>query len=533
MPVALDMFMNQVEQITGKQIPKEFRQGIKANPQDFTQMLTQSYLNNPQMGKEEFAASINPQAMLGMMMAFGGKKKAEEAAASQRAQFSAATGPAGAAPPQNTTALTAKRDRIEQALADPNMADAQRKSLEKILEATNSQLGTSVDDKSKGLAIAREFNLDPGNPQHQQLISQELVRRDAAAAGATEFAKNNAAPLPANVAQDTGLNPLLTRGEARSMPGASGVQLPSQAQIAGQVEGAKENAKPIDLGLARDTGMSPLQSRGEARQNFGAAGVQLPTQTQQAAAGEDVKITAEGYKQYAQAARDAASRQPVRQQIRALLPFASTGMGAQQRMQLDRLASTVGVKSQGLAPLQVMDMLSNHLALANRKDLPGSMSNADREFLVNSEVNINKDKNAIGIKLAMDDLIDQRIADRAAAIPKYNRTCGLDGSKCGGKTFDEVWGDFTAKNSLQPKFEQVMKANGYNVAPAKSNTPAPAPAPSPTPSSAASVPPPSKAAPTANAVPPMFTEEQIRAIEGDDLESRVRKQFRNSFRFTK
>lgn len=606
MPIALDMFMNQIEGVTGKKLPKEFRQGIKTDPHNFSKMLTQTFTDNPEMGAQDFAANIDPQAILGMMVAFGAKKKGEEMRARMKGLASTAmqgeetlevpTGERGTAPssllstplgqelppeeemaltrqitvpgapvgPQNVQGLMAKRARLEQALAEPDLPKEMRDTLEQVLRQTNEQISSSTDDKSTGLAIAREFGLDPANPQHQALISQVQRQRGVEQVGAEEGARTTArvgaSLVEPGVAQDVGISPFATVGEVRADPrastsriptkadlagaeararegaqtvdpsvaqrtgispfarveearaqpglrlpsiqqqalqeesgrqfgrpidlgaardlgvtpfqllgearatlGAGGARLPTEAEKAGAEEGARQRARPIDPTIARDTGMSPLQTLGEARQTFGGEGVRLATEADKAAAEEDVKRVAEGYKDAANAARAVPDRRAARQQIQALLPHISTGMGAERRAQLDRALATIGVESKGLGPTQVMDMLSKKLAVAGRKDLPGQMSDADREFLINSEVGISKDKNSIRIKLEMDEITDARIEAKAAAIPRYQRTCGTNGAKCGGKTFDEVWKEFTDTNSLQPRYDAVLQKYGYQT----------------------------------------------------------------------
>lgn len=541
-PIAIKAWITSVEQVSKTKLTPEIKQALLTAGPDMSKMLTQAFIDNPDIQGDNLGQVLNNEALIGMMVSHGVKQQTEQQTQQlQQAGMAALQGPEGgpAATPENTAGLRAKAGRLEQLLANPNLPKEQRASFEKILEATNQQLGSSVDDKSQILTIARELQLDPANPAHMGLIQKTMMERATQQANAQEIGRQNAQPIDLATARATGVSPFMNRGEVRSMPGAGNVEVMTEPQLEGAKEGAKQNAQPLDLSLARETGLNPLQTRGEARKAFGSEGVELPSDATKTLANEQAKTTAEGFKAYAVSGRDAGARMPVRDQLRALLPHATTGMGAQQRAQLDRVGSMLGLKTEGLAATQVVDMISKQLALANRKDMPGALSDADREFLVNTEPNITKEKNAIYIRLDMDDIIDKRLQDRAAAIPAYQRKCGANGQFCENKTFDEVWAEFTDKNPLKPKFEAVMKKHGYQQ-PGKAKAPAAKAAPAAPAAQrggasgdwdrapAGGTP---AAKPTA-ANPPVMTPEQLSEIEGEDgyLE-KVKRQFFNSLKF--
>lgn len=616
-PSAIKAWIASVEQQSGQKMSPEIKTALAKGDPDFSTALAQAFVENPDINASNLGQALNNEALVGMLVSHG-KKQAEQqqAQALQQVGQQALTGDqpdqtmvvptseravpnegrtltpittkevtipgqkGEPATPQNTSGLQAKKARLESLLARPDLPKEMRQSYEKILEQTNAQLNTSVDDKSQMLTIARELQLDPSIPVHQAIISQELLNRKTQASTAEEQGKQLAQPVPLEVARATGVSPLMNRAEARSLPGAAtarvmseteltaanerakqneqpvdlgtaratgvspfanrgevrsnpnaaNVQVLSEAQLEGAKETAKQNAQPVDLGLARETGINPLQSRGEARQNFGAEGLTLPTDADKTAANEDVKGTAEVFKEYGKGGREAVSRMQARQQLRALLPYVTTGMAAAQRQQLDRLASMVGIKTEGLAATQAFDMLSKHMALATRRDMPGAMSDADREFQVNSEANISREKNANYIKLAFDDIIDQRLQERAAAIPKYQRTCGLRGQYCEGKSFDEIWSEFTAKNPLQPKFQAVLQKYGGKAAAA--GKPAQGTAQRGGASGDWEDTPAGKPGKPSAANPPPMTEEQMAEIEGNSgYADRVKRQILNSFKF--
>lgn len=66
-----------------------------------------------------------------------------------------------------------------------------------------------------------------------------------------------------------------------------------------------------------------------------------------------------------------------------------TGLGGDALLRIQRLGAMFGADIPDLAPKEALKRLSSQMALSLKQDLPGPMSNADREFLLSIPPNLN------------------------------------------------------------------------------------------------------------------------------------------------
>src|SRR5690606_35761245 len=156
------------------------------------------------------------------------------------------------------------------------------------------------------------------------------------------------------------------------------------------------------------------------------------------------------------------------QQIDALLsdPSVYTGTGAGSIQALKRMGKTLfGMDFEGVGSAEAARRVSTEMALSLRSNLPGTMSDADRDFLMNIPPNLGD--SAEGRKLLVELMTarEQRRVDVAKLARQYRQERGR---------LDEGWHDVLAQyNEENPMVTPEMVERAQAAA---STTPQPSPA---------------------------------------------------------
>lgn len=161
---------------------------------------------------------------------------------------------------------------------------------------------------------------------------------------------------------------------------------------------------------------------------------------------EQAKIYGESQK----AAADAGDVLSSLDQLEAILPEVNTGILAPAEKLAGAAIEAVGGKAGkfGLsdpAKAEQFEAVSNKLALMARQGMPGAMSDADRQFLVNSVANLGKRPEANQEIIANFRKAAQRVQEKAIA---QDRWVQQNGSLTG---FNESWNKYVRENPLFPK----------------------------------------------------------------------------------
>lgn len=180
------------------------------------------------------------------------------------------------------------------------------------------------------------------------------------------------------------------------------------------------------------------------------------------------KTLAENYEAMQTQGREATERISQLRQIDTLLsdPSVYTGTGAPSILALKRAGKTLlGLDFEGVGEAEAARRVSTEMALSLRTNLPGPLSNADREFLMNIPPNIGD--SAAGRKLLVELMTarEQRRMEVAQLARQYRQMHGR---------LDEGWEDVLAQFSEDnPMFSSEMIERAQTAARA---TPQPSPA---------------------------------------------------------
>lgn len=180
------------------------------------------------------------------------------------------------------------------------------------------------------------------------------------------------------------------------------------------------------------------------------------------------KALAETYAQVLSEGQQGQQRIAQLEQIDALLsdPSVYTGTGAQSIQALKKAGKTLlGLDFEGVESAEAARRISTEMALSLKSDLPGPLSDSDREFLLNIPPNIGD--SAAGRKLLVELMIarERRKVEIAQLARAYRQQYGR---------LDEGWYDVLAQfNQENPMVTPEMVARAQAAA---RETPQPSPA---------------------------------------------------------
>ena len=120
------------------------------------------------------------------------------------------------------------------------------------------------------------------------------------------------------------------------------------------------------------------------------------------------------------AARKALNRYAVMEKL-LQDPNVYTGLGGEKVLGLKKLAQTFGVDVEGVGTAELIQKTSRKAALALKDDLPGPMSNSDREFLQSLPAGLNTTPEGNRLVIGLAKLNEQYKMERAQAVVAYGK----------------------------------------------------------------------------------------------------------------
>jgi hypothetical protein len=156
-------------------------------------------------------------------------------------------------------------------------------------------------------------------------------------------------------------------------------------------------------------------------------------------------------------ARSAASNIGTIQMMRNLVsdPSMPQGPGSGFSIAARKLLDSVGIPTEGLNKAQMFEALANGIALKARSDMPGAMSDGDRQFLLTMAPSLAKTPNGNAMLLGMMERVERRKIEVARMASNYAQRTGVVDDR-----FFTLLSEWSAQNPLFPEAAKMAPQTG-------------------------------------------------------------------------